>query len=90
MASLRGVGLFESDSFTGLRVSMAGGGYLNIAAKGETFDSDVLNNTFTYKIVLPGSTSTSTFTLPMFSGKKHTLSFYFDIELMTLNSIFDS
>ena len=80
MASLRGVGLFESDTFMGLKVSMAGGGYLNIAAKGETFDSDVLNNTFTYNTVLPGSTSSNTFTLPMFSGKKHSFSFYFDIE----------
>jgi hypothetical protein len=37
-ASLRGVGLYEDNTFGSLSVSMAGGGYLNIAGQDEAFD----------------------------------------------------
>jgi len=43
-ASLRGVGLYESNTFEGLKVSMAGGGYLNIAGQDETFEISALSN----------------------------------------------
>lgn len=42
--SLRGVGLYESNNFKGISVSMAGGGYLNIAGKDGTFDGQAPNN----------------------------------------------
>ena len=47
-SNLRGVGLFESDTFTGLKVSMAGGGMLNIAAKDSKFENIPENNLMSF------------------------------------------
>ena len=46
---LRGVGLYESNTFTGISVSMAGGGYLNIAAQDQAFDGSAIQNYLTFK-----------------------------------------
>ena len=46
--SLRGVGLYESNEFKGISVSMAGGGYLNIAADNGSFDLYATSNQLTF------------------------------------------
>ena len=43
-AGLRGVGLYESNDFNSISVSMAGGGLLNIAAKDHSFDGAAISN----------------------------------------------
>ena len=43
-SNLRGVGLYESNTFTGLKVSMAGGGLLNIAASDSKFETIAVDN----------------------------------------------
>ena len=43
-AGLRGVGLYETRDYNGLSVSMAGGGLLNIAARGNSFDASTTSN----------------------------------------------
>lgn len=65
---LRGVGVYESNTFSGINVSMAGGGYLNIAASKETFDGDAVDNRLIFKN--NGlSTSELTLHLPEMTGK---------------------
>ena len=71
--------MYEDDSFVGLRVSMVGGGYINIAAKGESFDTDTLNNTASFITTLPGATTTTTMSVPAMTGKKHTLASFSDL-----------
>ena len=68
LADLRGVGLYEENKFGGMSVSMAGGGYLNIAAKDNAFDNYALSNQLSF------TTSDVTFSditlaLPLMSGK---------------------
>ena len=46
---LRGVGLYESNTFEGISVSMAGGSYINIAAKDLVFDGSAVQNQLTFK-----------------------------------------
>jgi hypothetical protein len=43
-AGLRGVGPYESTDFNGMNVSMAGGGYLNIAGQDAAFDGGAIHN----------------------------------------------
>ena len=68
---LRGVGLYESSNFDGIKVSMAGGGLLNIAAKDKAFDSAAMQNSLSFETDDLGDRP-MTFDLPMMSGKfKH-------------------
>ena len=46
---LRGVGLYESSTFTGISVSMAGGGLLNIAGQGNSFDGAAISNVVSFE-----------------------------------------
>ena len=64
---LRGVGLYESSSFDGISVSMAGGGLLNIAARDKAFDGAALQNTLSLETSDIGGHS-MTFDLPQLSG----------------------
>ena len=64
---LRGVGLYESSTFTGISVSMAGGGMLNMAAQDNSFDGAAVQNTVSFDTSDFGSPRT--FTLPRLSGK---------------------
>ena len=64
---LRGVGLYESSSFDGISVSMAGGGLLNIAARDKAFDGAALQNTLSFETSDIGGHS-MTFDLPQLSG----------------------
>jgi len=43
------VGLYESNTFKGMSVSMAGGGYLNIAGKDGSFDGAAIANKLSFK-----------------------------------------
>jgi hypothetical protein len=47
-SGLRGVGPYESNDFGGINVSMAGGGYLNIAGKDLSFDGSAIHNTVSF------------------------------------------
>ena len=64
---LRGVGLYESNTFTGISVSMAGGGMLNMAAHDNSFDGAAVQNMLSFETSDFGSTRT--FSLPRLSGK---------------------
>ena len=67
--ALRGVGPYESDEFAGMKVSMAGGAYLNIAASDYTFNSSPIKNELFFKVSgLPGNEDL-TIKLPEMSGK---------------------
>ena len=65
---LRGVGLYESSNFDGINVSMAGGGYINIAAQSTAFDGYALSNSLSFST---GDLSDGTLnlSLPRMSGK---------------------
>ena len=66
-AGLRGVGLYESNSFSGISVSMAGGGNLNIASGDQAFDGFAMQNMVSYKTSdLGGDLNLA---LPFLSGK---------------------
>ena len=65
---LRGVGLYESTDFDGIKVSMAGGGLLNIAARDNSFDGAAISNSLSFTTSdLTGEDRT--FNLPRLSGK---------------------
>ena len=67
-AGLRGVGLYESDHFTGIGMSMAGGGYINIAADGSSFDGAPQSNQLFFKNTDLGGGDIR-LQLPQMSGK---------------------
>ena len=53
--ALRGVGPYESNDFDGMKVSFAGGSYLNIAASDYSFDGSPINNELFFKVSgIPG------------------------------------
>lgn len=71
---LRGVGLYESSTFNGISVSMAGGGLLNIAGQDTSFDGAAISNTVSFETDdLTGQSQT--FELPRLSGKSTQTSF---------------
>lgn len=65
---MRGVGVYEDNTFQGINVSMAGGGYLNIAAKDQTFDGDAADNRLSFR-TSSLSSSEMTLSLPIMTGK---------------------
>ena len=67
-AGLRGVGLYESNTFEGISVSMAGGGYLNIAAQDQAFDGHATQNHLKFETD-DLSSQTISVALPPLSGK---------------------
>ena len=66
--NLRGVGLYESNEFKGISVSMAGGGYLNIAGQDGSFDGSAIANQLTFK-TSSLSEEPLEISLPRMSGK---------------------
>ena len=69
---LRGVGLYETSNFAGLSVSMAGGGFLNIAAQDAIFDTTAQANTLSFR-TSSVTESELTLNLPLMSGKSQIL-----------------
>ena len=67
-AGLRGVGLYESSDFNGINVSMAGGGYLNIASADLGFDGYARQNVLAFTTNDLG-TPNMEISLPILSGK---------------------
>ena len=68
--ALKGVGMYESDEFDGVAVSMAGGSYLNIASQNTAFAPDAYDNTISFKNPDLGDTDLK-WALPPLTGKSN-------------------
>ena len=68
---LQGAGFYESETFYGMSVSMAGGGEISIKSYDTTFDGESGKNSILFKTdAITGSLET--FSAPPLSGKSRT------------------